>query len=683
MAKEFEFHQALFGYDAGHHLLASSLNLPVDARHMLAVATDLSGSSPASGFDVTYTGLPVAGTDYYALFCTWLALEMPRPGCVWSHVVFIHLADFAELQDLGDLRRIFRRPNSSELNSYQKPLPYQAAINSKSSLASEVEIFGKQIVAALYTMPEQAIVASTDAAAELEDLIFAIWSQQWPRLRRNFRFSTGSFADRGRGGAAFDLQVTPAANRRAWQRGGKHWMVGTGLESTPAFQLEIPAWTGMAVDDLLFPDKHSLRSFLFEHGAEFENLRSSFAKLAGVSEYLADAKNNWAAKLSYIGEIFPAAAEAIRLKEWVLGSRHESDPEPDLERIWTAVNFMLGNREAKAYAKAFFDLAASAPILWQKKRDPVLSLLGRLVRQQENPTATAFAAAIANAIQAGELKYISDAQPELIPIFISHRPALAFEVSTWQLPEPTQWQITEVLNKLPLDQKDWGEIMGAKFIAATFVAVRESVDKAGGHAIRGVSRWLEGDIGQECLPSQLWREALAAPVADCLRGKTSLPPATLALCAWFIPPETVRQLLSVKRTDIQQLAQQPLDRLPKPLRLPTAFLLVTLGLRASGIEGVRLIKRGYFEVYDALATSTASQLNFPWESWLLLSSELPQPGILRDWDRCKRLRKAVRQWVIQHAPSENPLLAVASKKEHSEIARKTLEEDAEADDFID
>ena len=172
MAKEFEFHQALFGYDAGPHLLASSLNLPVDARHMLAVATDLSGSSPASGFDVTYTGLPVAGTDYYALFCTWLALEMPRPGCVWSHVVFIHLADFAELQDLGDLRRIFRRPNSSELNSYQKPLPYQAAINSKSSLASEVEIFGKQIVAALYTMPEQAIVASTDAAAELEDLIF-------------------------------------------------------------------------------------------------------------------------------------------------------------------------------------------------------------------------------------------------------------------------------------------------------------------------------------------------------------------------------------------------------------------------------------------------------------------------------------------------------------------------------
>ena len=96
MRGEFVFHQALFGYDAGHHLIEASLKLSTEIRHFLAVATDLSGSSPALGFETSYTGMPLPGSSYYALFCTWLAPEMPRPGSVWSQVIFIELGDLAK-----------------------------------------------------------------------------------------------------------------------------------------------------------------------------------------------------------------------------------------------------------------------------------------------------------------------------------------------------------------------------------------------------------------------------------------------------------------------------------------------------------------------------------------------------------------------------------------------------------
>jgi hypothetical protein len=114
------------------------------------------------------------------------------------------------------------------------------------------------------------------------------------------------------------------------------------------------------------------------------------------------------------------------------------------------------------------------------------------------------------------------------------------------------------------------------------------------------------------------------------------------------------------------------------LRLPTAFLLVTIGLRATGTEGLKPLKRGYFEVYDALAAT-----NFPWESWLLLSPELPQPGWWKDWDRCERLRRAVRQWLFQNVKTGDTLLDAAATKKHMEIARQTLAEDSGKEKFID
>src|ERR1035438_7653912 len=126
MPVEVALHQAVFGYDAGHNLLAASCPLSAESRRTLAVLTDTSGPWPASGFDHAFTGTLLPDMPYYALFCTWLAPEMPRPGCVWSHVLLIELADLAGLADLGELRHCFKKPTEIKKKTGCEPLRFVA-----------------------------------------------------------------------------------------------------------------------------------------------------------------------------------------------------------------------------------------------------------------------------------------------------------------------------------------------------------------------------------------------------------------------------------------------------------------------------------------------------------------------------------------------------------------------------
>jgi hypothetical protein len=660
MAAAAVIHQAIFGYDAGHNLLSSSCQLAPESRRLLAVLTDASGPWPASGFERVFTGTPLPDMPFYALFCTWPAPEMPRPGCVWSHVLLIDLADLASLKNLDELQDYFKKPTDFDKQKYSDPLFPPSKSVRTSDIISASKLDCERLLLALYGMPESPCVIQAPDSRHFEDLVFALWSQQWPRLRRNFRFSTGSFSDRGRSGAAFDLQIYPESSRRE------------PLKNNDTQARDADGWIRLAVDDLLKPDAKKFRSFLNAYGTDTNSPRSAFAKLAAAFELVVlkpDA--DWKEKLRAVGKLFPEKAEAVLLKEKLIGSE-------DLDHAWESADFLLSSNEASAFSNVSFDHAGLAPLLWKNKREKMLSLIGQLLRKRENSAASAFVQAVAKTVQTDELKFVSDKQPELIPIFLNYQPALAFDSITWELPSHIQWQINEALEKLSLEQEDWGKILAAKFIAATTVAVEETVKKAGGFAFAGALSWLDRPLAQEVLPSEGWRRALANSAVERLSKPEILSPAALAFCAWFVPSETIRKVLTASRQDVQQLARHPLDQLPGPLKIRTAFLLVTLGLRSTGPEGVKPLLRGYFEVYDALATN-----NYPWESWSLLVNELPQPGWWRDWDLCERLRQAVREWLFKHVKTGNPLLEAASSKKHSEIARKTLSEENSEDRFID
>ncbi len=672
MPEKIKIAQALFGYRDGHHLVAASVTLEPRIRQFLATVTDGSGPEERDGFKEALTGLPVPDSNYYALFCTWPAPEMARPGCVWSHVLLLDIADLAQISDLNKLRSYFKRPDS--ISKFENiKLPLDVSVSSFDSRLSPLHDLRRLelLLRNLYEEPDQGIVILDENSKPWLDIVFNVWSQQWPKLRRTFAFSTASLADRRLSGVKFDLQIAPLASARLWRRNETPTLVVAA--SIPNSDSPRPIWLEIAVNDLTAAMGESVRNFLFLYGSDVEKPRRAFSSLCLAYDQLEQHPNpDFVESLKLVGRLFPNKAEALRLKESVI------IPKGNLEHAAAAATFLFENIEAQAYSEVPFDHAGLASTLWEKKREWVVWLLGHMVQQDGSPAIRSFAASIAKLVKASDLREISDRHPQLAPLLVKFNPLLAFEVDTWHLPSRVQSEIIEVLKETIQNPEDWAKVVGAMFISATYVSIHTSVEKAGDAVMWGAFRWLKEEISSQSLPSQPWREALSKPAFRLLASETSLPPDSLALCAWCVQSDAVFEVLSASRPDIKALAEQVSGVVPVPLRMSTSFLLMALGLRSANEDGVRLIVHTYYSVNDSLASR-----NYSSDSWALLTSELPNLGWRWDWDRCEKLRRAVHQVLSQYSTEQKASIKGVDKHVFNELSSLVRVEKNDSNDFSD
>ena len=71
--------------------------------YLLSTASDLASGTRLGENDSYLTGLPLPKSRRYAFFRTWAAPEMPRPGCVWSHVLLLDPRAIASLSAFSEL----------------------------------------------------------------------------------------------------------------------------------------------------------------------------------------------------------------------------------------------------------------------------------------------------------------------------------------------------------------------------------------------------------------------------------------------------------------------------------------------------------------------------------------------------------------------------------------------------
>ncbi len=201
-------HQALHGYSEGHRQLACSATLsPKDARLVL-VMSDVSGSGVVGEGTPYLTGYPLQESGFYAIAKTWPALEMSRPGCVWTHTILIEFSELAALDYPSSLTELFRNPSNETAGSFGMPLR-DVLLGDGKSLSTIDSIWFWRIAGALYDQPQDQIWARRDSDADMEHAVLCLWDQQWPRLRRSFKFCTLTTTDRSQEGLPFDLQLCP------------------------------------------------------------------------------------------------------------------------------------------------------------------------------------------------------------------------------------------------------------------------------------------------------------------------------------------------------------------------------------------------------------------------------------------------------------------------------------------
>jgi hypothetical protein len=288
---------ALFGYAEGHRQLASTVRLPSQDMYHLGAASDLASDVRLDPTKSYVTGLPLVESRRFALIRTWAAPEMPRPGCVWSHVLLLDDAILSAQADMSLFFSFFQDPRQVNRNFYSQSLvpDWDVPVSTPSRLPRKDVI--SEIIGPYYSQLPTFLSSGAGADA-IETAIAAVWSQQWPRLRMEFSFRTAQVGARRRRSARYDVQVA--------------------LSDT-IDEIVASDWVDAATADAGGGEVTPLRRFLWRYGRDVTDPRSRFRLL--VETYLASVETQplpMAAAVKVFDELVEEADGSI-LKHDILG----------------------------------------------------------------------------------------------------------------------------------------------------------------------------------------------------------------------------------------------------------------------------------------------------------------------------------------------------------------------------
>jgi hypothetical protein len=292
-----KFEQCLFGYSDGHRLLAASSGVTDKITSALLPYSDLT-AGVVDRSQPYWTGLPVPGAKKYALMRTWPAPEMPRPGCVWTHVILIDFPDMAKFENLAQLMANVRRPQSNEdFGPYQRSIQVSSFIDVPSALPFTIRE-AVQLLRCIYGPVQRSL---RGVSTSPDGLIFAVWSQQWPRLRRSFAFQTAILAQADTS-SRFDLRISAT-------------VMNEPLEE-PIKRSEAEA--AMDVSDGSLSD---FRRFLWRYGSDLKNGRGRFWILTELYCDLVreETPERFGSAIERVYAHFPDIDDALTLKNDLLG----------------------------------------------------------------------------------------------------------------------------------------------------------------------------------------------------------------------------------------------------------------------------------------------------------------------------------------------------------------------------
>jgi len=630
--------QALHGYDGGHALLATSESLSHSVESALFVLSDLSGGQTVPGFEEYITGYPLQELSAYVFARTWYAPEMPRPGCVWTHTLFIRAADLALVEDCSVLRRYFRRPTRAGGNwsSYEKKLIAQVSGSEKdydyratfSSMSSDSDI-----LSGLYGRPDAPVFVPSETSREYEDLVLKMWSQQWPRLRRTFRFCTGSIESRFFEGRPFDLQIIPLSGASVAQ---KELPNAVFLGKPLNVPLSIPddmTWLRLASEDLWSPNLE-LREFLRQYGADVAAKRASYSRLLRAFDSLVRARSSelsFSALVERLLAIFPSGSDAAKLKLAVLRPFPSEGPKLQLpvsnqQRLLelatltndSALPKKIGDISEWAQAVLSEEEAETFQFIQSVADSPHVNAVGQLLLDS-----------IAANIRPSQLQS-ANASPSVSLLLATRNPKLASDPVTWVLLTSRSHELLDLLASCNLAQDDWNRITRAAVeahipnVAAAFVRI------VGASAVRTALEWAKernsvAEIGRD------WHQEFgnqSATVAEWLRHIPSPSPQILGdLTADLSPSDPA--VLSLG-SDLWLPAVQ----ISKSLNTRSNVFLLVLGCQNPVGAPFKLVSEVFEKVHQAAGFDALG-----YESWQLLRDILPVLGPSKDWDVCERLRR--------------------------------------------
>jgi hypothetical protein len=207
---EILINQTLHGYNQGHELLASSVELDSSSKRKMSYLSDLSGPDFSEEFDGYLEGYPLPNGNY-VLSRTWKATEMRRPGCVWTHSLILKKDNLVLVDSLSFLNDLFKRPSINEsFNQYQKII----SINYSQQKSDRVNTQSAILTYTLIDNPEKQIAVQCSDKKESEKIISIVWRMISEDSREKLSFCCGFFSPSQPTRESFQIVFIPKTVRR-------------------------------------------------------------------------------------------------------------------------------------------------------------------------------------------------------------------------------------------------------------------------------------------------------------------------------------------------------------------------------------------------------------------------------------------------------------------------------------
>jgi len=612
-----QVHQALHGYAQGHQQLAVSTQLrPRDSRAML-VLSDISGPGVRPDEDGYLTGYALPESKYYVLARTWAAPEMPRPGCVWTHSLLIDFADLPTLTDLAALLTLFQRPTAGHFRGYDQPASMRGEAPAH-DLSTTVLDFARKALLALYEKPRSRVVGARPPGSDADQAAMALWSQQWPRLRRAFRFCTLVGIDRSSELGPFDLQLYGSGDRGNRAR-------FTDAADLGDFGNVLEDWVDDASSDLIAPDARGLRSFMRKMGGDIDSGREAFRPLCRLHVQLQ--------RFTYDAS---AVGRAVEVLENDLGAVNagtaralviaEAAKLPHLDD--TAFDFVLRHidlTEPTILAEYGRGLGRQ---IWA--RDPQ-----RLPAMLSGSTqAKMVAKAVLSELTNDDYFTALQKSPELASFALAQKPQLVADGRFWALRSvPADAAFAAASSDEALREQILAGLVDNDRDDLIPLALRTFGTPS---LLRGLAaRWSNiKRRNQSALTPLLKDAAKDLPAVAEFLSSGPVPRDLLLMLAHQLTPDAVPNDFG---SDPWLIAagERP-DKKPSAAQLYLNAFLLARALGGRSRNQADLAEWSFDPLYHAL-----SHDRLPEEAWRLLEAQLPWVFSWLTWDRCLRVRDAV------------------------------------------
>jgi GTPase-associated protein 1, N-terminal domain type 1 len=623
--------QAVHGYVEGHRELWNSAQLKQWDSKTVLIYSDTSSSGLPTGEGGYLTGYPLPESGYYALARTWPAPEMQRPGAVWTHTLFIEFADVARLRDATTLLTLFRRPEgvqgAKSEPSREGALELAITDSEPLNFATESdEIWYRQLLVALYGSPAAKVVAvcGSDDATRIERNVLALWSQQWPRLRRAMRFCTLTTADRSTPKSAFDLQVVPESERGIRSK----FPSATFAQDATVVAAD---WLDHLVLDSKNPRTLGLRDFLQQAGADLTIGRRAFVPLTRLYMALTirpSGRNTWNEALSLVREV--SSGEPSTAVQLVLTAAIGSASDLDA----SSLEFLLSNLALVDNQQLVENARALGVAVWRFA--PI-----RLAQLWESGGRGRDVAS--SGLNAVELDLLLEGLPltgEFADTAFDLRPELLTNAATWRAdPALATRAIRAAARNVEIAPRALDQL-----IASQSTALIPTAFEAFGN--ENVWRQLATALTSREQPVPALQDWLQAgtkypgTVAQVLATTRGLDRSALAAIARASHPDLVPNDFG---DDPWVIAAQLTNTgtIPDDEAYLCSFLLArAFGPRSRSI--VALVALALNTVSAAAAANLLSQ-----SAWQLLVHQLPEAHDLQSWDRCQRLLAGIAQLYVR------------------------------------